>query len=303
MPKLIDPDQLTVATSIAATGSDPYVYNEGTGGNLIIDPAAKTIQLGVDATLEVDGGCPMQILYSKLKKAWRDSDGEYEVGADLHFYDFPMLSITNEQFELINGWDFADEESKYLIRDGGWGLNTGGTVVESWMNVTTLGNFDLTGSAGTAYFTQDGSTITDILVPGPVNQPVKIFDLGADATGGSGDINFDSTTTLSTGTDMQGSISVTDIIYVSGSTSNDGMYTVSAIDGTSITINETWVATGADAGAEIWTVNDNRDLDGDSVFRIYLRERGKLYDSYDLFSDQNIDSLTYKKYADRKSVV
>ena len=43
--------------------------------------------------------------------------------------------------------------------------------------------------------------------------------------------------------------------------------------------------------------SDDRDLNGDSFFRIYLRERGKLYDSYDLFSDQNIDTLTYKKYA------
>jgi hypothetical protein len=217
MPKIIDPDLLVVATSITPATFGPYVPSSGTGGNLIINTTAKTIQLGTGSGLDATDGVSMQALYSKLKKAWRDSETQYQAGSNLQFYDFPMLSITNEQFEFINGWDFADEGSKYLIRDGGWA-----SASEQWMNVTTLGNFDLTGGAGTAYFTQDGTTTVSILVAGPVNQPVKIWE---DAT------------------------------------------------------------------------MDHRDLDGDSFFRIYLRERGKLYDAYDLFTDQNIDTLTYKKYA------
>jgi len=36
---------------------------------------------------------------------------------------------------------------------------------------------------------------------------------------------------------------------------------------------------------------------GGNFFKIFLREQGKTYDSYDLLTEQNLTSLTYRKYA------
>jgi hypothetical protein len=44
-------------------------------------------------------------------------------------------------------------------------------------------------------------------------------------------------------------------------------------------------------------IYDNGNYDYKSYFKIFLREQGKLYDFYDLISDQNLSELTYKKYA------
>jgi len=87
-----------------------------------------------------------------------------------------MISITGEQFELINGWDFADAGTKELIRDAGWALrNTGGAIDEEWMNITSLGVFN-NSTTDRAYYLQSlGGVPTNIVLAGEVNQAIKVY--------------------------------------------------------------------------------------------------------------------------------
>lgn len=158
MVKLVDPDDLNQATEV------------------VITPAASgTIQLLVAGNLDNDG-VTLQCVYSFLKEEWRTDD-------NLIKYPFPLVAITEESMELINSWDWADQTTRELIRDGGWALKDNGTSYEEYMNITTLGSFE----AGTdqAYYIQTSSGIpSDFVYDDAVNEAVKIY---GDATHG----NFD----------------------------------------------------------------------------------------------------------------
>ena len=158
MAKIVDPDNLTQnAEVIFITGS-------------------KTIELVKTATLSTDG-VSLQTLYSFIKEEWKND-------SNLIKYAFPMLSITSEQFELINGWNFSGSTtdpsaSAYLIRDGGWAVvdPITGTNSEEWANITTLGAFDAP-TTDLAYFVQSASAVatpTDFELPGQVNQGVQLY--------------------------------------------------------------------------------------------------------------------------------
>ncbi len=198
MAKIVDPDDLTRNVEI------------------IFDTSLKTIQLsaGGSSNIIAYDGVTLQCVYSKCKELWKSE-------SDLIRLPFPLISITEESFELVNGWDWKDIDTKNYIRDGGWALkDSGGVSQEEYMNVTTLGSFD-DSSVDNAYYLQaSGGTPTDMVYTGEVNQAVKIY---GDASHGA---------------------------------------------------------------------FDYRDY-----FKIFLREEQKLYDSYDLMTEQNLTTLTYKKYA------
>jgi hypothetical protein len=82
-------------------------------GNIFIDTTGFLIHVGQQGSLD-EGGVSLQALYSFLMTQW--ATGDYEM------FKFPIESITPGEFELKNGWDFADDTSRYLIRDGGWNL-------------------------------------------------------------------------------------------------------------------------------------------------------------------------------------
>ena len=153
MAKLVDPDDLNQGTEI-----------------VIEDTGSKTVQLLVAGNLSTDG-VTLQCVYSFLKEEWKDD-------ADLIKFPFPLIAITEEQFELVNGWDWADSTTRELIRDGGWALkDSGGVSEEEWMNVTTLGSFD-DEVLDNAYYLQidsGSSAPTDFVYAGPVNEAVKIY--------------------------------------------------------------------------------------------------------------------------------
>lgn len=195
MAKIVDPDNL----------------NQGTEVNF--DTTGKTIQLVEAGNLGVTG-VTLQAVYSFCKEEWK-------ADANLIKFPFPFIAITAEQFELISGWDWKDQGSKNLVRDGGWALkDTGSTTQEEWMNLTTLGSFD-NSNVDTAYYQQStNGTAVDTVYTGEVNQAIQIY---GDVTHG--------------------------------------------------------------------------DFDYRSYFKIFLREQGKLYDFYDLITEQNLTELTYKKYA------
>jgi len=189
----------------------PSDLNQGI--EVIFDTTNRTIELVEDGNLSSDGVL-LQALYSFIKDEWRNDN-------ELIKFPIPMIAITGEQFELINGWDFLDTDTKELIRGGGWALRAAnGTLLEEWMNITSLGLFNDPNNDRAYYLQEDGGTPDPIVRTGEVDQAIQIF-------GGlsNGDFNY-------------------------------------------------------------------RDF-----FRIYLREQGKTYGFYDLNVEQNIPTLTNRKFA------
>jgi hypothetical protein len=151
---------------------DPDDLNDGT--EIVIDTTAKTIRLLVAGNLSADG-VTLKCVYSKLKELWKTS-------ATYVKFPFPMIPITDEQFEVV-GWDWFDNTTRYLIRSGGWAIkDTAGVSLEEWAGIISLGSI---GGADQPYFQQTiGGAASNFQLPGPVNQAVKIY---GDATHG----NFD----------------------------------------------------------------------------------------------------------------
>jgi hypothetical protein len=154
--------------------TDPDFLNDGT--EISIDTSNLLIGLSATGSLTTDG-VTLQCVYSKCKELWKSN-------ANYIKFAFPMLSITEEKFELQNGWNFKDINTKNLIRTGGWALkDNGGVTQEEYAGVITLGDIS---TGGQIYYQQAiGLSSTDIVLPGAVNQPIKIF--GTSAYGG---INF-----------------------------------------------------------------------------------------------------------------
>ena len=198
--------------------TDPDLLAQGVEVQFIT--GSKLIKLNPIGDLNTKDGVTMQALYSFTKEQWRTD-------SNLIKFAFPFISITSEQFELINGWDLSGSlssvsSSKAMIRDAGWALkNTSGNSNEEYMNITSLGTFD--DSTDRAYYLQtDGGSPTNTIYAAEVNEPV--------------------------------------LVYASASS--------------------------------LFSDGDYRDY-----FKLYLRIQGKTYAYYDLITEQNILSLTYKKYA------
>lgn len=155
---------------------DPDDLNQGT--EVVFDPAGspkKTIQLLKAGNLG-DEGVTLQCLYSFCKEEWKSD-------AALIKFPFPFIAITEEKFELVNGWDFKDATTRNLVRIGGWALKSdAGVSEEEYSGIVTLG---VIGSGDQAYYAQTtatDATPVNIVLTGVVNQAVKVY---GDATHGS----------------------------------------------------------------------------------------------------------------------
>ena len=144
--------------------TDPDDLNDTT--EIDIDTGNKTIQLIATGNLSNDG-VTIKCVYSKLKELWKSNSTYIK-------FPFPMGPITDEQFEMINGWDWKDDTTRYLLRTGGWALkDSGGNSQEEWAGIITLGSI---GGSDQAYFLQESAgTSSDFQLTGPVNQAVKVY--------------------------------------------------------------------------------------------------------------------------------
>jgi len=147
--------------------TDPDLLSQGHEIN--INPINKTIQLSKTDRL-TDEGVTLQSLYSFLKEEWKTD-------ASLIPYPFPMVSITPEQFEFINGWKPDSDLTRELIRFAGWReIDLTNTLNKQFMNITSLGTI---GSNNTAYFSLTGDTLpVPFSFSGPVNQAVQVYEDG-----------------------------------------------------------------------------------------------------------------------------
>lgn len=157
MALITDPDQLEDS---AADDGSQEVY---------INTATKTIKLVTVGNLSTDG-VTLKCLYSFLKEEWRTDPNTKNLAA----FPFPMTPITDEQFELVDGWDFVADASRYLIRTGGWAVrNVAGNVTQMWAGVVGLGDIE---AGDQLYFQQSsGGAATNFQLTGQVNQAVQIL--------------------------------------------------------------------------------------------------------------------------------
>lgn len=164
MALITDPDQLNQATEVT------------------INTTALTITLSVAGNLSNDG-VTGQALYSFLKEEWRTD-------ASLIPFDFPMVAITPEQYEFVEGWVLVDDTSRNLVRAAGWREIDGtSTVNREYMGVVSLGNIDPADTAHYAFSSQTSKT--DFAFAGVVNQGVQTF---GDAANGNFDYRTDTLT-------------------------------------------------------------------------------------------------------------
>jgi hypothetical protein len=142
--------------------TDPDNLNQGT--EVAFNTSAKTITLSEAGNLSSDG-VTLKALYSFCKEEWRTD-------AALIPIEFPFTPITDESFELKDGWDFANDASRYLIRTGGWQvLNGSGVVTQIWSGIIGLGSIE---SDDQLYFDQ-GAGATDFQLTGQVNQAIQVL--------------------------------------------------------------------------------------------------------------------------------
>lgn len=154
---------------------------------LIIDYSAKKIALKVITPTGspnnlTNDGATLKAVYSKLKDAWKDD-------ATLIKFPFPMVPITDEQFELVDGWNWDTTQTSgtdsitantvQLLRTGGWAVKNTATppaTIEEWAGVISLGNL---GDADQVYYDQIGDETTNdtvnFVLKGKVNQAVQIY--------------------------------------------------------------------------------------------------------------------------------
>jgi hypothetical protein len=147
--------------------TDPDNLNDAT--EIVIDVSGKTVQLLVAGNLSNDG-VTIKCVYSKLKELWKTNSTYIK-------YPFPMGPITDEQFEMINGWDWEDNTTRYLLRTGGWAVkDANGVSLEEWAGIISLGSI---GASDQAYFQQAAAgSAVNFQLAGPVNQAIKVYGDG-----------------------------------------------------------------------------------------------------------------------------
>jgi hypothetical protein len=156
MALITDPDLL--ADSAADDGSEE-VY---------IDTAEKKIKLTVVGNLSTDG-VTIKSLYSFLKEEWKNDPNTKNLAA----FPFPMVPITDEAFELVDGWDLFDDTARYLIRTGGWTVrNVAGNAIAQWAGIVGLGAIE---SNDQLYYYQGTGSPVNFQLQGQVNQAVQIL--------------------------------------------------------------------------------------------------------------------------------
>ena len=142
--------------------TDPDLLNQGV--EVTLDTALRTIALNAVGNLSADG-VTLQALYSFLKEEWR-------ADAALPAFPFPFTPITDESYELVEGWDFANNVSRELVRAGGWAVrNAAGAITAIYAGVIGLGTIE----ADDQLYFDNGAGATNFARPGQVNQAIQVL--------------------------------------------------------------------------------------------------------------------------------
>ena len=157
---------------------DPDLLAQGV--EVTLNTGSRTITLNLAGDLSEDGVTGL-CLYSFLKEEWK-------ADAALIPVPFPMVAITPEQFEFVDGWKPANDATRKLIRTAGWReIDASAVLNREYMGVVSLGNIDFTSKTvgDKAYYAfATDSARTEFTYAGPVDEAVQTY---GDASNG----NFD----------------------------------------------------------------------------------------------------------------
>lgn len=256
-------------------------------------------------------GVTGQALYSFFKERWKSVP-------ELPQYEFPMLSITNEQFEFINGWKPDDTvavsqvggfttTTRKMIRTAGWAeVEVNNAVSRRYAGVISLGNLD---AADQPYYVQGASftaATVDTEYTSTVNEAVQIYgnidygDTAADdfvgsAAGTDTTSSFTATSKTITTTAPHG-LAVGDVVKVTGSTSNNGYYIVATVPTTtSFTVKNTNDTAATIVDETVAATVTHVGFARNDYFKIFVRTRGKTYTDADLAAI-GVSAMTYIVY-------
>jgi hypothetical protein len=154
MALVVDPDLLADS---AADDASQEVY---------INTSAKTIKLVIVGNLSADG-VTEKCVYSFLKEQWKNDPNTKNLAA----FPFPMTPITDEFYELTDGWNWAATATRNLIRQGGWIVrNTSGNMTEHWAGIQIIG----TSEANDQLYYDQGAGATNFVYTGETSEAVQI---------------------------------------------------------------------------------------------------------------------------------
>ncbi len=110
--------------------------NDDGSTNVFIDTSALTIKLNPSVGgLDARDGVVGKAVYSFIKEEWKQDPNSKNLAA----FDFPFQPITDEFYELINGWTWANSTTEETIRRAGWLVrNVSGNVTEHWAGTAIL---------------------------------------------------------------------------------------------------------------------------------------------------------------------
>lgn len=197
--------------------TDPDDLNQTT--EVDFDPALKTITLNIAGNLSADG-VTLKALYSFSKEEWRTD-------ANLIKYPFPFTPITDEFFELKDGWDFAAVGSENLIRRSGWLVrDLANNVIKHFFGLAILG----AEPDDQIYYQLDGdATPTSLVYAGNTAEAVQIV---SDPNGDGNYVDgFDKSANINVFNREQGQL------YSAGSTTANGEASLLAPKLFSLTLN------------------------------------------------------------------
>lgn len=166
MAKITDPDGLVVGT------------------NLTVNTTTKQITLTAAGSLVAKDGVTMQALYSKLVELWTT--------ATYNKHPFPMygIDVRSGQFQVgtdgstFNGWTFANDATRNMIRDSGWAeYSAGGVLQREYVGIVALASGFPSG-AQFYYQRESGGSAISFAYDDAPNQGVQVY---GDASNG----NFD----------------------------------------------------------------------------------------------------------------
>lgn len=153
MTKIVDPDQLNQGTEVVIDAPNKTIQLLG-AGNLNDNAPGKT------------SGVTLQAVYSFLKEEWKSD-------SNLNKYKFPIKAITETKADMQYGWIWLDDQTRDLLRDGGWrGINNA-----EYACIITLGSMD-DSAVDLGYYQQVAGfdqSVTDFDKTGEVNEPIMIF--------------------------------------------------------------------------------------------------------------------------------
>lgn len=156
MALITDPDNLQDAVSSGST-------------NVFIDRDNLTIKLtpGVGGLVAADG-VTEKAIYSFLKEEWTQDPNSKNLAA----FDFPLVPITDEFFELVDGWQWADTVTEQTIRRGGWLVrNLDGNVTEHWVGTAILNS-----EADDQIYYNIGDVVADYTFTGNTAEALQVIN-------------------------------------------------------------------------------------------------------------------------------